>query len=269
MKMSDALARLREELRYEPTGKRIRAELGGRLVVDTTRAALVWEPRRIVPTYAVPEEDLWGHLEPHPPTDTAHDGVLHPGIPFAVHSTAGEPLTITANGETRAAAVFRPADPALKGYVVLDFDAFDRWFEEDEPVRAHARDPFHRVDVRASSRHVRIVYKGQTLADTTRPTLVFETHLPTRFYIPRDDIVAPIADRDTRTYCPYKGEASYFSVGGHADVAWSYADPLPDATQLAGLIAFYDDLMEVTVDGVRHHRTDTPIARSLLEEFGV
>jgi uncharacterized protein (DUF427 family) len=123
--------------------------------------------------------------------------------------------------------------------------------------------------VRASSRHVRIVYKGQTLADTTSPTLVYETSLPVRFYVPRGDLVAPLSTSDTRTYCPYKGEASYLSVEDRADVAWSYESPLPDAVQLAGLVAFYDDIMDVTVDGVRHGRADTPVARSMLEEFRV
>jgi uncharacterized protein (DUF427 family) len=269
MRMSDAMARLRAELRYEPTEKRIRAELGGHLVVDTTRAVLVWEPRRIVPQYAVREEDLWATLSAAPPAQRAPDGVLHPGHPFTLHSAPGEPLTLAANGETRAAAAFRPADPDLKGHVVLDFDALDTWFEEDERVRSHPRDPYHRVDARASSRHVRIAFQGRLLADTTSPTLVYETVLPTRFYVPRDDIVAHLTPSDTRTYCPYKGEASYYSIDGRQDVAWSYQDPLPDAAPLAGLVAFYDEAVEVTVDGVRRTHPDTPVTRALRDEFGV
>src|SRR5688500_16341084 len=131
MRMSDAMARLREQLRYEPTEKRIRAELGGRPEVDTTRAGPVWQPRRSCPQYAVPEEDLWARLE-SATAQEAREGVLHPGIPFAEHTTPGEPLTLTANGETRTAAAFRPADTDLAGYVVLDFAALDTWFEEDE-----------------------------------------------------------------------------------------------------------------------------------------
>jgi uncharacterized protein (DUF427 family) len=269
MRMSDAMDRLRGELRYEPTGKRVRAELGGHLVVDTTRAALVWEPRRITPTYAVPAEDLWGELSPADGTEPAPDGILHPGIPFAAHSTPGEPLTVTAHGETRQGAAFRPAATDLAGHVVLDFDAFDRWYQEDEPLRGHPRDPYHRVDAHLSSRHVRIVYKGRTLADTTRATLVYETSLPTRFYIPRADITVPLKESGTRTYCPYKGEASYFSIDGHDDIAWSYENPLPDAPPLGELIAFFDDIMDVTVDGVQRERPDTPVSRLMLEEFGV
>jgi uncharacterized protein (DUF427 family) len=267
MRMSDAMAQLRAELRYEPTEKRIRAELGGRLVVDTTRALLVWEPRRICPQYAVPEEDLWATLTDASPAGNPPDGVLHPGHPFVLHSTAGEPLTLAANGETRAAAAFRPADTDLKGHVVLDFAALDSWFEEDEPVRSHPRDPYHRVDMRASSRNVRIEFQGRVLADTTSPTLVYETSLPTRFYIPREDVVAALAPSDTRTYCPYKGEAAYFSVDGRKDAAWSYEDPLPDAAPLTNLIAFYDEAVDVTVDGVRRTHPDTPVTRALRDEF--
>ena len=269
MRMSDAMARLRDQLRYEPTEKRIRAELGGHLVVDTTRALLVWEPRRICPQYAVPEEDLWASLK----SDTAREageGVLHPGIPFAEHSSPGESLTLTANGETRTAAAFRPADPDLTGHVVLDFAAFDTWFEEDEPIRSHPRDPYHRVDTRAASRHVRIAYQGRLLADTTSPTLVYETSLPTRFYIPREDLAGDLAGltpSDTKTYCPYKGEATYFSIAGRKDAAWTYEHPLPDAAPLKGLIAFYDEVMEVTVDGTTRTHPDTPVTRALREEF--
>lgn len=268
MRMSEAIDRLRGELRYEPTAKRVRAQLGDHLVVDTTRAVLVWEPRRICPTYAVPEEDLWAELSPATGTAPTHDGILHPGIPFAVHSTPGEPLTLTAHGETREGAAFRPTDPDLAGHVVLDFDAFE-WHDEDEPLRGHPRDPYHRVDAHVSSRHIRIVHNGRTLADTTAATLVFETSLPTRFYIPRADITVPLTPSDLKTYCPYKGEASYFSFDGGEDLAWSYENPLADGPPVKNLIAFFDDLMEVTVDGVRNEHADNPIARTLLEEFGV
>lgn len=267
MRMSDAMARLRHELRYEPTEKRVRAELGGHLVLDTTRAVLVWEPRRIVPVFAVPVEDLWARTTPAGAV-AAPGGILHPGIPFAAHSTPGEPLTVDAHGETRVGAAFRPADPDLAHHVLLDFNAFDAWYEEDEPLRGHPRDPYHRVDARVSSRHVTVVYKGQTLADTTAATLVYETGLPTRFYVPPADLVAPMRPGDTKTYCPYKGEASYLTLDGK-DLAWSYGNPLPDAAPLAGLVGFYDDIMDVTVDGVRREPSDSPVARTMLEEFGV
>lgn len=269
-RMSDALERLRGELRHEPTAKRVRAELGGGTVVDTTAALLVWEPRRITPTYAVPEADLRAAVSPATPADPGDaPDLLHPGIPFAVHSTPGEALTLTAGGTARDGAAFRPADPDLAGYVLLDLDAVDAWYEEDERGIAHPRDPYHSVDARRSSRHVRIADGDRLLAESSRPTLVFESHLPVRFYLPREDVVAALQPSDTVTCCPYKGWASYLSAPGRPDVAWSYREPLPDAAPLAGLVAFYDDVLDVTVDGVRHGRADTAVARSLLAEFGV
>src|SRR5919108_235433 len=118
----DALA----GLRYEPIEKRVRADA----VVDSTRAILVWEPRRIVPSYAVPAADIAAELSPAPATNGEAPGLLHPGIPFSVHTAAGEPVSIGG----RPGAGFRLADPDLDGYVVLDSAAFDSWYEEDERV---------------------------------------------------------------------------------------------------------------------------------------
>ena len=256
---------VRDSLRYEPVERRVRA--GG--VVDTTRAVLVWEPRRVVPTYAVPEEDIAAKLSPAPAGDSEAAGVLHPRIPFAVHTAAGEPLTI---GD-RDGAGFRLADEALAGYVELDFKAFDDWYEEDEPIEGHPRDPYHRVDVRQTARSVRIELAGDVVAESTRAHLLFETNLPTRFYLPREDVRAELHPSDRRTYCPYKGRASYWSVdaGGRRrpDIAWSYEQPLPDMTQIAGLVAFWDERVDVFLDGERRSRPGGAIADALRDEFKV
>jgi uncharacterized protein (DUF427 family) len=267
-RMYDALDRLRPLLRHEPTAKRIRATLGGVDVVDSTRALLVWEPGRISPAYAFPLDDVRADLRPEGPVEPTDQPLLHPGIPFHVHSTAGESLALAAAGETRAGAAFRPADPDLAGHVLLDFDALE-WFEEAEPIRSHPRDPYHRIDVRASNRRIRLEHEGHPVADTERATLLFETNLPTRFYIPREDVVAELRPSALKTYCPYKGEAGYFSIATKTDIAWTYEHPLLDATQIAGLVAFYDDIMDVTVDGVPHARPDSPFAKVLLREFDV
>jgi uncharacterized protein (DUF427 family) len=243
-------------------------QLGDEVLVDTTRAVLVWEPRRLVPSYAVPVDELRGELSADAETNMDTDQLLHPGIPFSVHSTPGESFTIRMGGSDRTSAAFRPDDPDLAHHVVLDFKAFDRWLEEDDPVVSHPRDPYHRVDVRPSSRHVRLELNGELLADSTRPSLLFETNLPTRFYLPPDDIVANLHPRDRLTYCAYKGEASYQSHDSLPNLAWTCRNPLPDAVQVAGMVAFYDDLLDVTVDGVLRERPSTPIARSLLDARG-
>jgi uncharacterized protein (DUF427 family) len=261
-----------DELRHEPTEKRIRARLGDQEVVDSRHALLVWEPRRVVPSYAVPPADVRCELVPIASAPSSDAPILHPGIPFSAHSTDGESLAVKLEDKTVDHAAFRPADADLAGHVILDHDAFDSWLEEDEPILGHPRDPFHRVDTRKSSRHVRIEYDGKALAESSEPTFVFETNLPLRFYLPRGDLQVEPRPSARRTVCAYKGEASYwsFELGGKsADVAWTYPDPLPDARALTGLVAFYDELVDVILDGERRERPDTPFARALADEFGL
>jgi uncharacterized protein (DUF427 family) len=238
------------ELRHQPTAKRVRAVLDGSTVADSTGALIVWEPRRVVGQYAFPVSDLKAKVTAGEPA-VMHDNkrpVLDPTVPFSMHTTAGEPLTVAG----RSGAGFKPDDKDLRDYVVLDFAAFDTWLEEDEPIVSHPRDPFHRVDTRISSRHVVIELDGRVIADTTRPTLLFETHLPVRYYLPRDDVKVALRPSSTRTACAYKGVASYwnFEVDGKVvgDRVWSYEDPLSDALSVRGLVCFYDEHFTVTVD---------------------
>jgi uncharacterized protein (DUF427 family) len=263
------------QLRYEPTAKRVRATLGGGVAVDSTRAVLVWEPRRIVPSYAVPESDISGELVPssapgsdgeleagRPLPDVFARPVLDPSVPFSAHTTGGQAVDVRANGETSPGAGLRLTDPDLAGYVLLDFPAFDGWTEEDEPIVGHPRDPFHRVDVLASSRHVRLELDGQVLAESSRPKLLFETLLPVRYYLPRKDVSAELVPSDTHTYCAYKGKASYWSVrvGDQLvpDLAWTYPEPLNDASRVRNLVAFFNERVDVVLDGQRSERPITP-----------
>lgn len=244
-------------LRHEPVEKRVRADDA----VDSTRAVLVSEPRRVTPSYAVPEADIAVPVMPGGETIPAPGGLLHPGIPFAAHTAPGEPVTLGGR------AGFRLADPDLAGYVVLDFAAFDAWCEEDEPIRGHPRDPFSRVDVRESSRTVRIESGGVVLAESARARWLFETLIPVRFYLPREDVRVPLTASDTRSYCPYKGQASYWSAGEHADIAWSYEDPLPDLPMIAGHVAFWDERVDVFVDGEQHGAPTGEVADAMRDEF--
>jgi uncharacterized protein (DUF427 family) len=248
--MQDLLAQARGQLRHEPIEKRVRADLGGRTVADSTRAILVWEPRRVVPSYAVPVEDVHAELTEAP-------------------AASGQPVSI----DDRVGAGFRLADADLSGYVVLDFAAFDAWYEEDERIAGHPRDPFHRVDVRRSARPVRIEVGGEVVAETTQARLLFETQLPTRFYIPREDIRSELHPSDRHSHCPYKGDASYWSLdaGGRRreDIAWSYEQPLPDAVAITGLVAFWDERVDVFLDGERRGKADGAIPKALRDEFGV
>jgi uncharacterized protein (DUF427 family) len=261
MRMQDLLTRARGELRHEPIERRVRADG----IVDSTRAILVWEPRRVVPSYAVPAEDIRAPLSPAPAAGADVPGVLHPGVPFAVHTAAGEPVSI----DGRAGAGFRLADDDLAGYVALDFNAFDEWYEEDERIAGHPIDPFHRVDVRRSSRPLRVEVDGEVIAETTRARLLFETQLPTRFYVPREDVRAELRPSARRTYCPFKGEAAYWSLDAGENLGWTYERPRPEVAAITGLVAFWDERVDVFLDGRLRERPGGAIAAALRDEFAV
>ena len=202
------------EARFTPTSKRLRASRGGSLVCDTTHGVVVWLPRRVVPEYAVPRSDLVDELP-----DTARSLDEH-GLP---------------------------------DLVVLPFGEFD-WVEEDEPVIGHPHDPFARIDILRSSRHVRVELDGVVLADTQHPTALFETGLPPRWYLPAHDVdIAALTPSSTVTTCAYKGRASYFSAPGEhgTDIAWVYRAPLREAEPIKDLIAFYAERTDTVVDGVK------------------
>jgi uncharacterized protein (DUF427 family) len=258
-RMRDLLGSAHESLRHEPTAKRLRVYLADELVADTGNGLLVWEPRRVVPTYAVPEADVVAQLEAvGKVTELADEALLVPTNPFATHTCTGAVFDVVVPGARRAAAAFQPDDPDLTGYVTLDFNAFD-WREEEETIVAHPHDPFRRIDILASTRHVRLEWEGRLLAESSRPLLLFETLLPVRCYLPRADVVVDLKPTDTVSYCAYKGRASYFSVpDGPSDVAWTYHEPLHEAEPVRNHIAFFDERVDVIVDGQRRERPITP-----------
>jgi uncharacterized protein (DUF427 family) len=242
-----------ESLRVEPSPKRIRALVAGAAVVDTRAARLVWE-HPYYPTYYVPRENVHAELVPagrHEPR-----GGLGEADAYDVR-VSGRTLT--------GAALAYPDRAELADLVRLSWSAMDEWLEEDEPVYVHPRDPYKRVDILASSRHVRIVVDGVTVADSTQPRILFETGLVPRHYLPMGDVRTDLL-RPTQTvsHCPYKGSATWWSLqvgdGVHDDLAWTYRAPTPESHKIAGLVAFYDERVDVYLDGVRQERPDTPFA---------
>lgn len=233
----DGLVRSLGELRHEITRKRVRALAHDQIVVDSTRALLVYEPERTVPAYAVPDADVLGELVPAPDCDGGH-------------TCDGEPLSIATAGHVLAGAAFRPADPDLDGYVILAFDAFDGgWFDEEEPVFGHPRDPYHALELLQSSREVRVERDGVLLAASTRALLVFEgPAAPPRAFLPREDVRVALRPHARRSTCPYKGRAGYWALAGEADpIACSFETPLRGAAELAGLVAFLDEQVDVVL----------------------
>ncbi len=252
------------ELRYEHLATRLRAEKAGELVVDSTDALIVFEPKRVVATYAVRAEEIRGELVPTTEASSAIEHpvslgrreppVLDPRTPFAVHSASGADLDIRTPHGVLAGAAFRFDDPALDGLVALDFAAFDRWLEEEDEVVGHPRDPYHRTDDRPGSRQIEVRFEGHTLASSKGPHLLLEAMMPVRYYFPREDVRADLlAPSAKRTTCAYKGHASYFSVrdsgAGGEDIAWTYADPLRGLEAIANEICFFNDHVDLLVDG--------------------
>jgi uncharacterized protein (DUF427 family) len=238
--------------RVEPSPRRVRGYLGDQLVFDTTHALYVWEVP-YYPQYYVPRADVRAEFL----VDDDHPQKVQFGPLRLFSLRAGETV------RPGAARVF-DADGAgqVAGTVRFDWDSLD-WFEEDEPIVGHPRNPYVRVDALRSHRRVRVELDGVVLADTTRPVLLFETGLPTRYYIDRTDVVfAHLEASDTQTLCPYKGTTSgYWSVRVgetvHPDLAWAYDYPLAAVAPIARMVAFYNEKVDVTVDGVALPRPRT------------
>lgn len=259
--MRDLLNGALSSLRYEASEKRLRMYLGDDVVADTVNGLLVWEPRRLVPTYAIPVRDFAAQLTSAGRVDELADlPVLVPTNPFAAHSCTGEMFDIEIGGRRCPLAAFAPDDPDLAGYRTVDFSAF-AWREEDEPVVSHPHDPFKRIDILAASRHVRVEVHGRLLAESSRPLLLFETGLPSRFYLPPADVMVELEPTATVSDCAYKGRASYFSApDGPADIAWTYRDPLREAEPVRDHVAFFNERVDIVVDGRRLERPVTPFS---------
>jgi uncharacterized protein (DUF427 family) len=240
-------------IKTEPGSKWVRAYLGGELVASTTRPLLVWEVP-FYPTYYFPAENVRRELL------EADGGVAH-----SPSRGDGKTFTVEAGGKLAAGAALQyESSPIaeLREMIRLEWDAMDAWFEEDEEVYTHARDPHHRIDILASSRHVRVEVEGETVAESRSPRLLFETGLPVRYYLPKTHVRMNLLELgELVTHCPYKGDAQSWSVRTgdrlHANLAWCYPAPLPESQKIAGLIAFYDEKVDVFVDGVQQQRPAT------------
>jgi uncharacterized protein (DUF427 family) len=238
--------------RIEPAPRRVRGYLGHELVFDTTAARYVWEIA-YYPAYYVPLADVRTEFL----RDEDHPQKVQLG-PSRLHSLVGAGQTHQA-----AARVFdADSDSPVAGTVRFEWEPL-RWFEEDEPIYGHPRNPYSRVDALRSHRHVRVELDDVPLADTQAPVLLFETGLPTRYYIdPTDVDFEHLEPSATQTLCPYKGVTSWYwsvRVGEtvYPDLAWTYHYPLPAVAPIAGLVAFYNEKLDIIVDGVALPRPRT------------
>jgi len=241
----------------EPAPRRVRATLGGEVVFDSTRARYVWE-WAYYPQYYLPVEDVDERFL----VDEHHEQRLRQGTARRHGLRAG--------GVDRPGSVRVFGDEAIDGVAGtarFDWDALDAWYEEDEQVFVHPRNPYTRVDALRSSRTVRVELDGVVLAESSATVMVFETGLPTRYYFDRTAVdFSHLRASDTETACPYKGRTTgYWSVQAgealHPDLAWSYDFPTRQLLPIAGLVAFYDEKVDVVVDGVAQERPVTHFSR--------
>jgi uncharacterized protein (DUF427 family) len=235
--------------RIEPAPRRVRGYFDNTLLFDTTRALYVWEIP-YYPQYYIPLSDVrTDYLE-----DEDHQQKLQLGV-SRTHS-------LTRDGRARKSAARVYGDGPVSGHARFEWDALD-WFEEDEPIVGHPRNPYVRVDALRSHRHLRVELDGVVLADTHSPVLLFETGLSTRYYIDRTDVAFEHLEAShTQSLCPYKGITSgYWSVRAgdtvHADLAWTYDHPLEQVAPIARLIAFYNEKLDIFVDDVALARPHT------------
>jgi uncharacterized protein (DUF427 family) len=250
-------------LYVEPTPKRIRAQVAGETVADS-RKALILSESGLQPVYYFPRDDV--RLELFEPTER------HTKCP--IKGEASYYSIRVGDREVRNGAWYYP-DPIEGAEPIADMIAFywdriDRWLEEDEEIHVHPRDPYHRIDVLDSSRHVRISLDGELLAESTRPTALFESNLPPRWYLPREDVVAELEPTDTVTRCGYKGQASYYAVrlgSGETvrDLVWTYEDPLEESVRIKDLLCFFNERVDIELDGEPEERPVSAWSRGVKE----
>lgn len=243
-------------IRFEPSPRRVRVRCNGETIADSTRAHLLFETRHL-PVYYFPREDV--RLDLMLPSD--HHS-------FCPYKGTASYWTLRVGDRLSENAMWGYPDPfdevaAIGNFVAFYWDRVDHWYEEDEEIFVHPRDPYKRVDVVASSRRVQVILGGETVADTRRARFLFETGLPTRYYIPPEDVrtelLLPV---EKTTACPYKGAARYWSVrlAGRVfpEIVWGYPDPIAECPKIKGLLAFYNENVEaILIDGTAEARPVT------------
>jgi uncharacterized protein (DUF427 family) len=225
----------------EATPRRVRVKFNGEIIADSKRALLLRETGHL-PVYYFPPEDVR--------QDVLEPTEQHTRCPYKGEASY---WTIRVGDREAPNVMWGYLDPLperedIRGYRALYFAKMDAWYEEEEEIFKHPRDPYHRVDVLQSARHIRIELEGQTLAESRRPWLLFETGHPTRYYLPVEDVRMDLLEpTDTSSVCPYKGTAAYWKVAGagpRRDVAWSYQDPILECPKIRGLVSFFNERVD-------------------------
>jgi uncharacterized protein (DUF427 family) len=229
----------------EPLRRRMRVRFGGTWIADSHDVVLLHEPGRYPVAYF--------------PSGDIADGALQPGGHTTRHADLGATTwyTVQAGEQSKPRAAWQHTglpDHAgeLKGRVAFAWRAMDAFYEEDERIVGHAADPYHRIDIRGTSRHLVVRYQDQMVADSTRPLVLYESGFAPRWYVPRSDVdESALISAEGQTFCPYKGVCSYYDIVGARRAAWSYTDAWTEVRRISGLVSFEADKVEVDLDGAR------------------
>ncbi len=244
---------------FEPSPRRVRVTFNGETIADSTAMRLMHEG--MIPVYYFPRADVR--------MDLLRRSELTTYCPYKGDASY---YTIGVGGKESENAIWSYEDPydemaEIKDYMAFYWGRVDHWYEEDDEIFVHARDPYKRIDVVNSSRSVRVVLGGETVAESTRTRFLYETGFPNRYYIPKDDVRADLLETSEKTSrCPYKGIAVYWSarIGGelHEDVVWSYPDPIPECPKVKDYLCFFNELVDdIFVDGKAVPKVKTPWSR--------
>jgi uncharacterized protein (DUF427 family) len=240
---------------FEDSPRRVRVMFGGETVADSRRVKLMHEQGHL-PVYYFPTVDVRMDLL------EATDLTTH--CPFKGDASYWAVKVGDRVAENAVWGYPEPIDsaPPLTDYLAFYWDKMDHWYEEDEEVFVHPRDPYHRVDVLKSSRHVKVLVDDEVVAETDRPRILFETGLPPRYYLPSEDVSEDVLlPSDKETQCPYKGTASYYSVQAGGEIreaiVWYYPTPIPAAADIEGHLCFFNEKVDLEVDGEAQQRPQT------------
>ena len=237
--------------RWEPTPRWVRVKFNDEIIADSKNALLVWKGGGHWLDYYFPKSDVkMDYLE-----ESGREGGERTNFRVKVGDRSAD------NG----AFSYTNPDASkvdVKDYVTFRWEKMDHFYEEDEEIFKHPRDPYHRIDTVPSTRHVRIDIDGVTVADSKRPYLLFETSLPTRYYLPQDDVnMDALSSTETHSTCPYKGTASYWSVNVgdsvYKDIVWGYPAPISEAPKIKDRVCFFNEKVDIYIDGDLQPRPQT------------
>lgn len=244
---------------FEPSLRRVRVEFNGETIAQSDRAMLLRESSYEL-HYFFPLEDVRQEflVESDFTNESKYKGNSQHWT-VKVGDQEAENAAWTISGEPNKNR------PDLRGYLTFEWNDMDHWYEEAEEVIGHPRDPYHRVDTVLSDRHIRVEVNDETVADTHRAIVLFETGLPARYYIPREDVqMNKLVDSDLHTICPYKGVASYYSIqtaeGLEENLVWYYPEPFPESIKITDAVAFYNEKVDIYIDGELEDRPRTVFA---------